>query len=400
MKIALVSEHASPLATLGGVDAGGQNVHVHELACGLAHLGDDVTVFTRRDGPMLPARVTTHGYVVEHVPAGPATEVPKDELWEHMPAFARYLAARWTEDRFDVAHAHFWMSGAASLWASRRTGIPVAQTFHALGHVKRRHQGDRDTSPPARLNVEATLCKSVDHVIATCADEVRELRSLGMPAGRATIVPCGVDTSVFIERPVRSERPLRIVSVGRLVERKGLADIVAAMPALCGVELTVVGGPSADSLELDPEVERLQRLARQNGTLDRIRFLGGLGREQIPAAITDADVLVAVPWYEPFGMVAIEAMACGRPVVGSSVGGLLDTVVPGVTGELVPPREPRRLADTLRSLLADEPRRARYGAAGAARARERYAWSRVAADTQAVLQKVSMRRSSSAEMAP
>ena len=151
----MVSEHASPLATLGGVDAGGQNVHVAALAAALARRGASVVVHTRRDDPALPRRVRTgQGVTVDHVPAGPAEVVSKDTLLPYMDAFAADLHRQWSRRRPDVVHAHFWMSGYAALEAARPLGIPVVMTFHALGVVKRRHQGSRDTSPPERLDVE------------------------------------------------------------------------------------------------------------------------------------------------------------------------------------------------------------------------------------------------------
>src|SRR5215207_3903399 len=146
MRIALVSEHANPLATLGSADAGGQNVHVAALAGGLARRGHDVTVYSRRDDPDVPARVAcADGYVVEHVPAGPPEAVPKDELLPFMDEMGDRMRARWLRRPVDLVHAHFWMSGLAALRATRGTGTPVLQTFHALGSVKRRHQGDADT---------------------------------------------------------------------------------------------------------------------------------------------------------------------------------------------------------------------------------------------------------------
>jgi glycosyltransferase involved in cell wall biosynthesis len=387
MKIAMVSEHANPLATVGGVDAGGQNVHVDALATGLVARGHDVTVFTRRDNPSAQLRVVSPtGYVVEQVPAGPPTEIPKDELLRHMPEFSDYLEARWTVHPHDVVHAHFWMSGLAGLAAARATGPPLTQTFHALGTVKRRYQGSKDTSPPNRISLESQLCEQVDRVIATCSDEVNELEAMGMRRDHASIVPCGVDLDLFrpAPPPPPSRRRPRLLVIGRLVERKGVAEVITALRQLPGVELLIAGGPSADSLEVDPEVQRLQRVAAAEGVSDRVRFLGSVDRPEMPALIHSCDVVVAVPWYEPFGIVPLEAMACGRPVVASAVGGLTDTVAPGRTGELVPPRDPDRLAQVLRELLADHRRRERYGAAGLARVRARYGWGSVCAATEQV----------------
>ncbi|MGZ6827584.1 MAG: glycosyltransferase, partial [Mycobacteriales bacterium] len=226
MRVAMVSEHASPLAALGGVDAGGQNVHVAALATALARRGCDVVVHTRRDDPALPRRVRlAQGVTVDHVPAGPAEVLPKDELLPHMHAFAQDLRRQWLSSRPDVVHAHFWMSGLAAVEAARPLGVPVVLTFHALGVVKRRHQGSRDTSPPERLALEQRLVHEVDQVLATCSDEVFELLHLGADRSRVGVVPCGVDPELF--RPDgpaarRSRRRLRIVSVGRLVERKGV----------------------------------------------------------------------------------------------------------------------------------------------------------------------------------
>jgi glycosyltransferase involved in cell wall biosynthesis len=389
MKIDLVSEHASPLAAIGGVDAGGQNVHVAALAAGLAGRGHDVTVFTRRDDEALPERVVTQdGYNVVHVPAGPATVLPKDDLLRHMPEFASFLRRTWAVHPPDLVHAHFWMSGLASVAAAGP--IPVLQTFHALGSVKRRHQGDADTSPPQRIELERSLCRTVAHVVATCSDEVFELRRLGLARDRASIVPCGVDTSVFAPRgPVasRSERP-RLLVLGRLVERKGHEDAVRALAGIPDAELVVVGGPPSAELDADPFVGHLRTVAEALGVADRLVFTGSVARADVPAWIRSADVVLAVPWYEPFGITPLEAMACGRPVVATAVGGLVDSVAEGVTGDLVPARDPERLGEVVSALLADDARRTAYGAAGVQRARARYRWSRVVADTEAVYREV------------
>src|SRR5215211_4013648 len=189
MRIAMVSEHASPLAALGGVDAGGQNVHVAALAQAIARRGAEVVVHTRRDDPGLPARIQmAPGVVVHHVDAGPPAALPKDALLEHMPAFAHELVHAWSADRPDVVHAHFWMSGHAALMAAREVAVPVVQTFHALGVVKRRYQGDKDTSPAQRLGIERDIVRRVDEIVATCTDEVFELVRMGASRHKLTVV--------------------------------------------------------------------------------------------------------------------------------------------------------------------------------------------------------------------
>lgn len=392
MRIALVSEHANPLATLGGADAGGQNVHVAALAAGLARRGHDVTVYTRRDHARAEMRqLAPDGYAVELVPAGPPTVLPKDELLPHMPDFADHLARRWQQDPVDLVHAHFWMSGLAALSAGRRTGIPVLQTFHALGTVKRRHQGPADTSPPTRIQREKRLCREVDRIIATCRDEVSELEAMGMPAGKAEVIPCGVDISLFQPVPALPRQrghKHRLLTIGRLVPRKGVEDLLEALAHVPDTELVVAGGPAKGDLDQDPEVQRLHDIAEHLGVLDRVRFVGAVPREEVPGLMCSSELVVCVPWYEPFGIVPVEAMACGRPVVGSAVGGLLDTVLPGVTGELVPPRRPDLLAEQLKALLADDARRREYGAAAVEHANRNYRWSQVVARTEAVYNRV------------
>ena len=388
MRIAMVSEHASPLAVLGGVDAGGQNVHVAALARSLARRGAEVVVHTRRDDPGLPESVAlAPGVCVHHVDAGPPAAIPKDDLLPHMDAFARELRAAWREQRPDVVHAHFWMSGLASLAAAGRLGVPVVQTFHALGVVKRRYQGDQDTSPPERLEIERRIVRRAHHIVATCTDEAFELMRLGADRERLTVVPCGVDLSRFRpDGPVAERRPglRRVLCVGRLVERKGVGNVITALASVPGAELVIAGGPDGSELDGDPQAQRLRALAEHEGVADRVVLLGRVSRADLPALMRSADAVVCVPWYEPFGIVPLEAMACGVPVVASAVGGMIDSVVDGVTGLHVPPRDPDRLAAVLGPLLASDERAAQLGSAGVRRARQLFDWERVAAATHDV----------------
>lgn len=383
MRVAMVSEHASPLAVLGGVDAGGQNVFVAALSREVARRGHEVVVYTRREDPGIARRVRLcEGVWVEHVDAGPAAVVSKDELFPHMEGFAAYLDRAWREWRPDVVHAHFWMSGHASLLAAEPLGIPVTQTFHALGVVKRRHQGSEDTSAPERLEAERSIVARAARVLPTCTDEVFELIRLGADNARLSVVPCGVDLDLFTpDGPAEGRRPdrHRLLYVGRLVQRKGVGNVISALPRLPGVELVVAGGPSREELDDDAEVRRLRELAVELGVADRVALRGRVERPDLPALIRSADALVTVPWYEPFGIVPLEAMACGVPVVATAVGGMIDSVVDERTGVHVPPRDPDRLAEALADLLAHPAARRRYGAAGAKRARRLYDWRRIAA---------------------
>ncbi|MBG0561260.1 glycosyltransferase [Actinoplanes aureus] len=396
MRIAMISEHASPLAALGGVDAGGQNSHVAELAAALAGHGHEVRVYTRRDNADLPQVVPMGERVdVVHVPAGPVEVLPKDELLPYMGAFAEWMAADWRDEwRPHVAHAHFWMSGLAALEAGHACGVPVVQTFHALGSVKRRHQGTADTSPAGRIRHERELGRGVDRVIVQCRDEVAELMKLGVPRSRMDLVPSGVNTERFSTRGPAVPRTAglaRILTVARLVERKGIEDSIRALAAVPGAELVVVGGPPAARLGDDPYARRLRALAEHCRVGDRVRLAGAVAAHEMPQWYRSADVVAATPWYEPFGLTPLEAMACGVPVVATAVGGLTDTVVDGVTGDLVPPRDPRALAVALRRLVGDEVRRFAYAAAAADRAASSYSWPRVAERLAAVYSSVADR---------
>lgn len=387
MRIALVSEHANPMAALGGADAGGQNVHVACLAAGMADLGHEVTVYTRRDSADTAARTRMgRRVVVEQIDAGPACAVPKDDLLPHMPVFARELAARWKTRRPDVVHAHFWMSGLASLEAAEPLGVPVVQTYHALGVVKRRYQGAADTSPASRIETEREIGRTCARIVATCSDELFELVRLGVDRRHISVIPCGVDLERFTPHgPVAPRgRRHRLLAIGRLVPRKGFDTAIRALAGLPGSELVIAGGPPAARLRDEPEARRLRRIAAECGVADRVKLLGAVPRGEVPALLRSAQVVLCTPWYEPFGIVPLEAMASGVPVVASAVGGLTDTVLDGVTGVLVPPQDPDALADALLPLVKDRELRRQLGFNGLLRARARYGWPRVAHRTAEV----------------
>ncbi|MGW2477694.1 glycosyltransferase [Streptomyces sp. NPDC001665] len=383
-RIALVSAHTGPLPQPDGPDPDGQSVYVAQLAGCLAARGHDVTVYTRRDRPDRPTLVrTASGVKVVHVPAGPPAPVPRGELLTWMPDFGAYLARIWRLNRPDVVHAHFWTSGAAALTGARNAGIPVVQTFHTLGATERRHRGGADAGPPERVDIETRIAREVHRTIATCADEVNELLALGVPRTRITVVPCGVDTAHYAPVPLADRPPgaaFRLLSVGRLDPRQGFDRAVEALAGIPGTELLLAGGPDAPLLFADPEAERLRRTALRHGVADRVRLLGHVPRALMPHLMSSADLLVSLPDHAPSARVPIEAMACGTPVVATAVGGQLDAVVDGVTGTLVPPAEDdaHDLAATVRGLLGDPARLARYGAAARTHALARFAWDEVA----------------------
>jgi D-inositol-3-phosphate glycosyltransferase len=397
MRIAMVSEHASPLVAAGGpaaggMAAGGQNVHVEALSRALARSGHEVTVYTRRDDRRVPARVPIDdGVVVEHLAAGPPKPIAEDDsLLPYVGELGAELAARFAAQPPDLVHAHFWTSGLAALLGTQEAGIPVVQTFHTLGGTERPHQHGRDSSPPARIRLEQALARDVAHIIATSTAEADELVSFGARRQAVSVLPCGVDVDLFTPAGPVAPRTARhrLVSVGRLVPHKGFETVLRALAVLPDTELLIAGGRPAGRLAVDPEARRLRQLATRLGVANRVRLLGAVPRAELPALLRSADAVVCAPWYEPFGIVPLEAMACGVPVVATAVGGQVDTVVDGATGVLVPPKRPDLLAGAIRQLLTEPFWRDAYGTGGADRARSRYSWGRIAADTAVVYQQV------------
>lgn len=386
MNIAMVSEHASPLCAIGGVDAGGQNVHVAELAAAMERAGHTVTVYTRRDDERMRRRIRMlPGVVVEHIDAGPPVPLPKDGLFQHMNEFGDRLHGALQREMPDLVHAHFWMSGYASLRAAVPLGIPVVQTFHALGSEKRRFQGAADTSPSDRIEIESIIARLVERVVATSSSEIFELCRLGADPRRLKIVPCGVNLGFFdssrAEFGLPRRKKYRVVSLSRLVERKGIGDMIAALPMIPDTELVIAGGGEASRIERDPEAMRLRELAAQHFVSDRVFFVGRLERTKVPGFLRSADLVLCTPWYEPFGIVPLEAMACQVPVVASAVGGLNDTISDGLTGVHVPPRSPSAIGRAARALLENPERRAMMGRLARNHVAIRYTWERIAAET-------------------
>jgi len=393
--IAIVSEHASPLAPPGSIDSGGQNVYVAQTARQLAAAGCRVDVYTRRDSADLPETIEwLPGVRVIHVPAGPARFLRKEDMLPHMDAFGEYLTRRIAgmPQPYDVIHANFFMSALASLPAARRHGIPLVVTFHALGRVRRQHQGENDGFADARFDIEDMVVRQADMIVAECPQDRQDLLELyGADPRRISVVPCGFDAAEMQPMPCDTARAglgwdtpsFRILQLGRMVPRKGVDNVIRALARLrrhhgIDARLCVVGGNSVEPCEQHtPELGRLRRIAQEEGVLDHIEFTGRRDRMELRRYYCASDVFVTTPWYEPFGITPVEAMACGLPVVGSDTGGIRSTVVHGQTGFLVPPRDPGALAVRLAALARDPALCRRMGEAGRRRARRLYTWERV-----------------------
>ncbi len=395
-RIAIVSEHASPLGMVGGVDGGGQNIYVANVARQLARLGHRVDVFTRRDSPAL-ARIVDWlpGVRVVHVAAGPASDLPKERLLPYMPAFSTIMHAFAREHalRYDVVHANFFMSGWAGLRFARTFRTALVTTFHALGRVRRIHQGADDGFSDARFDIEEQLVRESHRIVAECPQDLHDMVAhYDADPSRIEIVPCGFDPDELepIDRLVARTRlqwpadEFTVLQLGRMVPRKGVDNVIRSIAVLGTrfgrrARLVIAGGNSSDpATHRTPELDRLARIAQDEGVADRVHFIGRCDRERLSTVYGAADVFVTTPWYEPFGITPVEAMACARPVVGAAVGGIQDTVVDARTGFLVPPNDPVALAERLALLHDNRALGERMGRAGLHRARRLYTWERVA----------------------
>jgi len=394
-RVAFISDHASPLSAAGGIDSGGQNIYVAQIAAHLAQLGCEVDVFTRRDSETLAEIVEWRpGVRVIHVPAGPASFVRKEELLRVMPDFAAWVGAfARRHGAYDLAHANFFLSGLVAQELKRTFGTPFVVTFHALGRVRQLHQGDADQFPRERPALEDSIIREADAVIAECPQDYSDLTRLyRADPQRIVVIPCGFDKSEFwpITKPfsrralaLPPEEPL-LLNVGRLVPRKGLDNAIRGLALLVrrhgvGAKLLIVGGNSdLPDPALTPEIGRLQALAREEGVGNHVVFTGRRSREFLKLYYSAADIFVTTPWYEPFGITPLESMACGTPVIGSDVGGIRYSVAHGSTGWLVPPDDPAVLAERAAQMYRDPAMRKAMGRSAIRRVHAQFTWRKVA----------------------
>ncbi|MFL5675775.1 MAG: glycosyltransferase [Chloroflexota bacterium] len=405
-RIAMISEHASPLATLGGVDAGGQNVYVAQVARRLAALGDRVDVFTRRDDPDLPPVIEiAPGVRVIHVPAGPAAPVDKEDLLPLMDEFTAWMTARLRRSSYDLIHANFFYSGLVAADLKAALGLPFVVTFHALGRVRRQFQGDTDRFPDERFAIEDRIVAEADRILAECPQDEEDLiRLYNADHDRIAMIPCGYDPAEFapMSRPLaRMDLGLDptepvLLQLGRMVPRKGVDNVIRSLARLDAdhgirARLLVVGGATREpDLDATPELARLAAIAEEEGVRDQVTFVGRRDRAELQTYYNAADIFVSTPWYEPFGITPLEAMACGIPVVGSRVGGIKFSVRDGETGYLVPPDDPTALAERIAHLYHNPKLLAVLGQQAHRRVQDLFTWERVANGISAVYEEVFM----------
>jgi D-inositol-3-phosphate glycosyltransferase len=378
LSVAVLSVHTCPLAALGGKETGGMNVYVRELARELARMRVTADIFTRSQNPSIPrVSLIGDGVRVVHLPAGPEAPLAREKVHGHLDEFVDGVEAfRIAHDAdYDLIHGHYWLSGAVGLTLRERWGVPLVQMFHTLGRLKNdatRNGAERE--PELRIAEETRIVGAADRIVAaTVVERAHLVRHYGAEASRIAVIPCGVDTELFApgdQAAARAalgldDRP-RLLYVGRLAPIKGLETLLDGMARLRAAgrraQLCIVGGDAAEPLD-GPEGELRARLSRLD-LRDTVTFVGAQPQERLRAWYVAADATVLPSYYESFGMVALEAMACGSPVVASRVGGLQTTVRDGVTGVLVPEHDPAVLADTLERVLDDGDLRWRLGREG------------------------------------
>ena len=396
----MLSYHTCPLATLGGKDTGGMNVYVRDLTRYLGQLGVHVDVFTRSQDEHVPHVLHDLGYGnrVVHVPAGPEVPLLKAELENHIPEFVSGIAefAQAKDIRYDLIHSHYWMSGIAGVELKQRWGAPLVHMYHTLGLMKNRvAQSPNEIEGDYRTQGERKILKDADRIIAATPAELAQLQWLYQAdTRRITVIPPGVDLSHFYPIPVDEAKafvgiPLEdrmVLFVGRIEPLKGLDVLIEAMGRYCQerqndnaqLDLVIIGGePEVSPEVMTSEMARLQSMREKYGLKDMVTFIGKRAQDTLPYYYSAAETVVVPSHYESFGMVALEAMACGTPVVASHVGGLAFLVQDGVTGYSVPVGDPEALCCRLKTLLGNPEMRSRMGQQAAQLAR-RYAWEVIA----------------------
>jgi D-inositol-3-phosphate glycosyltransferase len=374
MRIALVARCGDPLGSHPGTESAAEAARVSSLAQTLAGLGHRVTVYARRDSTQPVCPIAAAGVTVKHVTAGPPAALDAGQLTRYLPEFGRRLARIWRRNPPDLVHAHFWFTGLAALAGAQDLGLPVVQTFGSLAAAEHRH-GLAVRPPEDRALLEAGIARGADMVLASSTEEFADLGRLGVPRARARMVPCGVDLERFSPEGPAAERTARrrLLAAQPPAATRSIADALAALALVPDAELVVMGEPEPDLL----------RRATRLGVCDRLVFTGPVAPDDLAPLLRSADLLVSTAPFEPVGMTAIQAMACGTPVITTAAGAERDAVVETTTGLYATPGDPAALAGWIRQLLTNRMRLEACGIAAADRARSRYSWERIGWETLA-----------------
>ncbi|MGB7921051.1 MAG: glycosyltransferase [Desulfobacterales bacterium] len=388
LRIAIISIHSSPLGPLGSRDTGGMSVYIRETARELGRMGHRVDIFTRRTAQVgNPVIALAENVRLVHLSTGNGLNIPKEALHRHIADFYQALEAYRNRHflDYDLIHSHYWLSGSLGEMARERWQRPHVITFHTLGAVKN-STGVGKPEPQLRIATEKNLAATCERVLSTTAkDKVQLVRIYNAVSDRIGVVPCGVDLNLF--RPLdmaearhrlgfAPDHPI-VLFVGRFDSVKGIDRLVTAMTYLRRVEslrLVLVGGDGLAS----PMTRRLQKQARDLGLQDTVTFAGRIDQDRLPPYYSAADVLVVPSLYESFGLVGLEALACGTPVVATPVGAMESILQQGRTGQVVTEADPRLLADAIETFLPDKARKTVSAADIRASVRQ-FSWSKVAA---------------------
>ena len=399
-RIAMLSVHTCPLATLGGKETGGMNVYVRDLSRELGRRGIAVDCFTRSQNPDIPRisdKLGPNGRVI-HLPAGPEAPYDKNRVADHLPEFVQCILdfARREGLHYDVIHSHYWLSGLAAFELRRAWGTPIVQMFHTLGHMKNSVAArPEEWETERRIEAEGQVMAFADRLVAATPLERAQMVWLyGADAAKISVVPCGVDLDLF--QPIRPDEARQrlglptgrrvVLFVGRIEPLKGIDTLLRAMALVapeiphwqeCLSVIIIGGAPGAGVEQTNAELARLQQLRVELGIEELVTFQGAQDQDSLACYYSAAEMVVMPSHYESFGMVALEAMACGTPVVASKVGGLAFSVQDGETGYLVSGGDPAAMAARIKQLLTDEQLRRRLGQQAARWAR-RYGWPVVA----------------------
>jgi D-inositol-3-phosphate glycosyltransferase len=399
LRIAMISYHTCPVAALGGKNTGGMNVYVRELTRSLGARGVNVDVFTRSEDVHVPHVVHNLGYGnrVVHIPAGPERPIPKPDMAAYLTQFTENIlnfSAR-KGIQYDLIHSHYWMSGIVARDLKMAWNVPIMHMFHTLGLMKNRIAGEGEYEGDYRIKGELDVLRNADRIVAATPAERAQLQWLyEVRTENVTIIPPGVDTTHFYpiakdEARAYIEEPLDqnlLLFVGRIEPLKGVDVLLEAIALLWSqgelskdqTRLAIIGGDADIPPEaMSQEMLRLHDMREALGIGELVTFMGKRDQDTLPYYYSAADVLIMPSHYESFGMVALEAMACGVPVVASQVGGLAFLVQDGQTGFLTPGNNPALLAEKLSLLLKDPALRVSLGANAVAVA-QNYEWSRIA----------------------
>ncbi len=389
--IALISDHGDPAADIGKEAAGGQNVYVRQVGEALAKLGWQVDMFTRKTG-------ADDATIVQHSPhcrtirltAGPTEFIPRDRLFEFMPAFVNAFQKYQAKHHYPLIHTNYWMSAWVGLEVQKTHNVQLVNTYHSLGAIKYQAVPNRPAIANTRLDVEQQILEQANCIVATSPQEQEALRSLVSSQGHIEVIPCGTDIENFHVMPkseARSQLGFQpdekiVLYVGRFDPRKGIETLVRACTQLkenpADVRLVIVGGSDPTQADGD-ERNRIEGIVQELGLSKRTTFVGRVGHDRLPLYYTAADVCVIPSHYEPFGLVAIESMACGTPVVASAVGGLKFSIVPEETGLLVPPQDTDAFAEAIDRILGDDLWATKLRLRASERVQQNFSWSGVAA---------------------